>query len=261
MPSHWLLSLPAAAKGTALEGKLVVNTALPSGLSHHLSEGILCKLRLSKSWSVWLKSLDCSFCKLGSYKTCWATWRNHTDMQVRWAPKRCRNYFASLVSPLVQVNLLFFLSSVSGMSCCLVSAKYQSRSPRRQTYFRRKGGQCSFVTNFHIYKQINIEVSQEEFRNTYISAKLTSISTESLLLILSPSPVCHKQPQSHPQPNPSQQWLKWEIFPWAAYCRGYHGNGRCRNLNCHPPNKRLQWWQTQANSLWKWVFIPDMDAK
>lgn len=96
------------------------------------------------------------------------------------------------------------------------------------------------------------------FRITYISAKLTSISTENLLLILSPSLSQHKQPQFHPQPNPSRQWLKWESVPWATYCRGYHGNGRCRNLSCHPPNERLQWWQTQANSLWKWVFIPDM---
>lgn len=172
-------------------------------------------------------------------------------MQLRGAPKWCKNCFTSLVSLLVQVNVLFFPFSVSGMSCCLVSTESQSRSPHREPYFRRKGRWYSFVMNFHIYKQINIEVSQEEFRNTYIRAKLTSISTEILLLILSPSFPHHKQPQSHPQPNPSQQWLKWEIFPWATYCRGYHGNGRCRNLSCHPPNGRLQWWQTQANSLWK----------
>lgn len=203
------LQSPSSCQGTALAGKLVVNTAQPSELSHHLSEGILpCKLRISKSWRVWLKSLDCYFLKLERYKTHWATWGNHIDMQFRWAPKWCRNDFTSLVSPLVQVNLVFFPSSASGTSCCLVSAKYQSRSPHRQPYFSRKGGWYSFITKYHIYKKVNIEVSQEEFRNTYISAKLTSISTESLLLVLSPSLCHHKQPQSHPQPNPSQWWLK-----------------------------------------------------
>lgn len=46
-----------------------------------------CKLRIAKSWSMWLKILDWYFPKLDTYKTFWATLWYCVCTLFRWAPQ------------------------------------------------------------------------------------------------------------------------------------------------------------------------------